>query len=132
MKFAKPIALACAIFAIGLISLGQGFPSWKRDSPPIARIEIQGNEHTPEQSIRGRIFSQAKRPLDRKTVSRDLHAIYQMGVFEKVTAKLSKDDKGATILVYEVKEKNINPVRPGRWGALRLGTWRIPMTRTGG
>ena len=63
----------------------------------ISEIEIKGTSDLESSQIMFLIESQVGEPLDRKMIRRDLHSIFQMNLFEDVTAEVElqeEDDSG--------------------------------------
>ena len=59
----------------------------------ISEIEIKGTSDLESSQIMFLIESQVGEPLDRKMIRRDVHSIYQMNLFEDVTAEVEQQDE---------------------------------------
>ena len=59
----------------------------------ISEIEIKGTSDLESSQIMFLIESQVGEPLDRKMIRRDIHSIFQMNLFEDVTAEVEQQDK---------------------------------------
>ena len=74
----------------------------------IQEIRIAGLSRVSEPQVRGRIQSQAGKPLDVNQLQEDITRIYAMGDFESVDFKLL-DENGKNVLVFVPKEKPWGP-----------------------
>lgn len=83
------------------------------DSPPqptaaaaeiIDAVVIGGNDRVEEESIRIKASVLAGSPLDPEAVDADIRAIYEMGFFHNVEARLERED-GRNVLTYWVNER---------------------------
>jgi outer membrane protein insertion porin family len=98
-----PASLALMLVAIAAlfataVAQAQGPPQI------ISRIDIVGNQRVEEDAIRIHITQQPNQPLDQTAVDADIKAIYRMGFFDSVTARV--EQQGArNVLVYRVKER---------------------------
>ncbi|MGH7780200.1 MAG: outer membrane protein assembly factor BamA [Candidatus Binataceae bacterium] len=72
--------------------------------PVVSQIRIEGNQRVETDAIRIHISQPAGQPLDPNAVDQDVKAIYKMGFFDTVEAKLDNVN-GSYILVYLVKER---------------------------
>ena len=70
----------------------------------ISQILIGGNDRVEEEAIRVYIKSMIGEPLDEEQVDRDIRAIYNMGFFRNVEARVT-EEKGRTVLTYWVSER---------------------------
>ncbi|MFZ0886961.1 MAG: outer membrane protein assembly factor BamA [Candidatus Binataceae bacterium] len=70
----------------------------------VSQIRIEGNQRVEDDAIRIHIQSRPGEPLNESLVDRDIKALYKMGFFETVGARLERE-KGALTLVYRVKER---------------------------
>ena len=59
----------------------------------ISEIEIKGTSDLESSQIMFLIESQVGEPLDRKMIRRDVHSIFQMNLFEDVTAEVEQQDE---------------------------------------
>jgi len=71
---------------------------------PIAEVRLSGNERVEEEAIRVYLTSRPGRPLNPETVDQDVRAIYKMGFFKEVEARVTEEN-GKTILTYQVVER---------------------------
>jgi outer membrane protein insertion porin family len=70
----------------------------------VSEVKITGNDRVEEEAIRVYITSRPQEPLNPDTVDSDVRAIYKMGFFKDVEARLTEEN-GQTILTYWVKER---------------------------
>ena len=70
----------------------------------IGQILVGGNDRVEEEAIRVYIKSMLGEPLDEEQVDRDIRAIYNMGFFRNVEARVT-EEKGRTVLTYWVSER---------------------------
>lgn len=70
----------------------------------IAEVKVGGNERVEEEAIRVYLTSRAKEPLNPDAVDQDIRAIYKMGFFKNVEARVTEEN-GKTILTYWVTER---------------------------
>jgi outer membrane protein insertion porin family len=94
------ILAALATFSM----LGAAVARAQGPQPIVSRIEIVGNQRVEEDAIRIHITQQPNQPLDQTAVDADIKAIYRMGFFESVNAKVEQQG-GRDVLVYRVKER---------------------------
>ena len=73
-------------------------------SRSIGQIVIGGNDRVEEEAIRVYVKSMVGEPLNEEQVDRDVRAIYNMGFFKNVEARVT-EDKGRTVLTYWVSER---------------------------
>ena len=59
----------------------------------ISEIEIKGTSDLESSQIMFLIESQVGEPLDRKMIRRDIHSIFQMNLFDDVTAEVELQDE---------------------------------------
>jgi outer membrane protein insertion porin family len=71
---------------------------------PIGQIQVSGNNRVEEEAIRVYIKSMIGEPLDEEQVDRDIRAIYNMGFFKNVEARVTEEN-GRTVLTYWVSER---------------------------
>ena len=79
-------------------------------SARISEIEIKGTSELESSQIMFLIESQVGDTLDRKTIRKDIHSIYQMKLFEDVRAEVEEQDTAASgakgyLLRYVVEER---------------------------
>ena len=79
-------------------------PPADSSSRSIAQIVIGGNDRVEEEAIRVYVKSMIGEPLNEEQVDRDVRAIYSMGFFKNVEARVT-EDKGRTVLTYWVSER---------------------------
>ena len=72
--------------------------------PVVGQILIGGNDRVEEEAIRVYVKSMVGEPLTEDQVDRDVRAIYNMGFFKNVEARVT-EDKGRTVLTYWVSER---------------------------
>src|SRR5258708_7543072 len=65
----------------------------------VSEVRIAGNDRVEEEAIRVYLTSRPKEPLNPDTVDSDVRAIYKMGFFKDVEARLTEEN-GKTILTY--------------------------------
>lgn len=70
----------------------------------IGQIQVSGNDRVEEEAIRVYIKSMIGEPLNEEQVDRDVRAIYGMGFFKNVDARVT-EEKGRTVLTYWVSER---------------------------
>lgn len=70
----------------------------------IAEVKVGGNERVEEEAIRVYLTSRAKEPLNPDAVDQDIRAIYKMGFFKNVEARVTEEN-GKIILTYWVTER---------------------------
>jgi len=70
----------------------------------VSEVRIAGNDRVEEEAIRVYLTSRPNESLNPDTVDSDVRAIYKMGFFKDVEARLSEEN-GKTILTYWVKER---------------------------
>ncbi len=102
---------------LGVLSSGIFSPSLNAQSTEgnvisaqISEIEIKGTTDLESSQIMFLIESQEGEPLDRKMIRRDIHTIFQMKLFEDVTAEVELQDESESgekgyLLRYVVKER---------------------------
>jgi outer membrane protein insertion porin family len=73
-------------------------------SPVISEVQIEGNQRVESDAIRLHITQRTGEPLNRDAVSNDIKSIYQMSLFQNVTAE-TRYQNGKEILVYKVTER---------------------------
>ncbi|MGE0826826.1 MAG: outer membrane protein assembly factor BamA [Candidatus Binatia bacterium] len=78
--------------------------STKPASRAVDKILVSGNERVEEEAIRIYIKSVVGEPLNEAQVDQDIRAIYDMGFFKNVEARLTEEN-GKTILNYVVIER---------------------------
>jgi NTE family protein len=76
----------------------------------IGEVTVTGEDRVSEQSIRGRIRSEAGTTFNMDTVNRDLMRVYGIGEFEQVQFKLKPETNGTSTLNYHVTEKSWGPL----------------------
>lgn len=74
------------------------------DAQKIDEILVRGNDRVEEEAIRVYIKSMPGEPLDHQKMDTDIRAIYGMGFFKNVEARVTEQD-GKTILTYWVSER---------------------------
>jgi len=74
------------------------------DGKEIDEILVRGNDRVEEEAIRVYIKSMPGEPLDHQKMDADIRAIYGMGFFKNVEARVTEQD-GKTILTYWVSER---------------------------
>jgi outer membrane protein insertion porin family len=80
-------------------------PSTAATSEPlIAEVKVGGNDRVEEEAIRVYLTSRAGGPLNPAAVDQDVRAIYKMGFFKDVEARVTEEN-GKTILTYWVTER---------------------------
>ncbi|MGE0683347.1 MAG: outer membrane protein assembly factor BamA [Candidatus Binatia bacterium] len=72
--------------------------------PLIAEVKIGGNDRVEEEAIRVYLTSRAGTPLNMAAVDQDIRAIYKMGFFKDVEARVTEEN-GKTILTYWITER---------------------------
>lgn len=72
--------------------------------PLIAEVRVGGNDRVEEEAIRIYLTSRAGTPLNSATVDQDVRAVYKMGFFKDVEARVTTEN-GKTILTYWVTER---------------------------
>src|SRR5688572_18462034 len=72
--------------------------------PVVGQILIGGNDRVEEEAIRVYVKSVVGEPLNEDQIDRDVRAIYNMGFFKNVEARVT-EDKGRTVLTYWVSER---------------------------
>jgi outer membrane protein insertion porin family len=70
----------------------------------IAEVRVEGYDRVEEEAIRVYLRSRPGEPLNEETVDKDIRAIYGMGFFRNVEARLSEEN-GRTVLTYWVEER---------------------------
>src|ERR1043166_142045 len=70
----------------------------------VGEVRIAGNDRVEEEAIRVYLTSRPNESLNPDTVDSDVRAIYKMGFFKDVEARLIEEN-GKTILTYWVKER---------------------------
>ncbi len=70
----------------------------------LAEVKVGGNDRVEEEAIRVYLTSRPGEPLSLDAVDRDVRAIYKMGFFKNVEARLTEEN-GKTILTYWVQER---------------------------
>ncbi len=97
--------LTCALFSTVLVLLPPlGTASALAQGPIISAIQIQGNQRVETDAIRIHISQPTNAPLDPAAVDKDIKAIYAMGFFDSVKAKIAVEH-GKNVLIYKVKER---------------------------
>lgn len=79
-------------------------PSASPTSRSIGQITIGGNDRVEEEAIRVYVKSMIGESVNEEQVDRDVRAIYNMGFFRNVEARVA-EDKGRTVLTYWVSER---------------------------
>ena len=74
------------------------------DTKKIGAVLVGGNDRVEEEAIRVYIKSLVGEPLDPQKVDADIRAIYGMGFFKDVEARVAEQD-GKTTLTYQVSER---------------------------
>jgi outer membrane protein insertion porin family len=74
------------------------------DTKTIGAVLVGGNDRVEEEAIRVYIKSLVGEPLDPQKVDADIRAIYGMGFFKDVEARVAEQD-GKTTLTYQVNER---------------------------
>lgn len=72
--------------------------------PLIAEVKVGGNDRVEEEAIRIYLTSRAGTPLNPAAIDQDVRAIYKMGFFKDVEARVTEEN-GKTILTYWVTER---------------------------
>jgi outer membrane protein insertion porin family len=70
----------------------------------IAEVKVGGNDRVEEEAIRVYLTSRAGAPLNPAAVDQDVRAIYQMGFFKDVEARVTEEN-GKIVLTYWVTER---------------------------
>ncbi|EFC90289.1 surface antigen (D15) [Dethiosulfovibrio peptidovorans DSM 11002] len=91
------------LLAIGLVT---AFFSVATAAPVVTMIDVQGNEEVVSQHILGVVQTEIGEPLDQDVLKKDIEAIYGLGFFSYVDAKIDPYNGGAAV-TYVVTE---NPV----------------------
>ena len=71
----------------------------------VRQIEIEGLSRIDKQAVRGRIYTQIGRELDRGRLSEDLKRLYAMGFFEDIQVAERPHDDGGLVLTFMVVER---------------------------
>lgn len=74
------------------------------DTKKIGAVLVGGNDRVEEEAIRVYIKSLVGEPLDQQKVDTDIRAIYNMGFFKDVEARVTEQN-GKTTLTYQVTER---------------------------
>jgi outer membrane protein insertion porin family len=72
--------------------------------PRLDRVVITGNHRVEEEAIRVQIRSQPGTHLSEETVDSDIRALYRMGFFDNIEARLDQEN-GQWVLTYQVTER---------------------------
>ncbi|MCF4113957.1 MULTISPECIES: BamA/OMP85 family outer membrane protein [Dethiosulfovibrio] len=91
------------LLAIGLVA---AFFSVASAAPVVTMIDVQGNEEVVSQHILGVVQTEIGEPLNQDVLKKDIEAIYGLGFFSYVDAKIDPYNGGASV-TYVVTE---NPV----------------------
>lgn len=70
----------------------------------INEIKVGGNDRVEEEAIRVYLTSRVGEPLNQEAVDKDIRAIYKMGFFKNVEARVTEEN-GKTLLTYWVEER---------------------------
>ena len=70
----------------------------------LAEVRVGGNDRVEEEAIRVHLSSRPGEPLNEEAVDKDIRAVYGMGFFSNVEARLSEEN-GRTVLTYWVYER---------------------------
>ena len=70
----------------------------------LAEVRVGGDARVEEEAIRSHLSSSPGEPLNEEAVDKDIRAVYAMGFFSNVEARLSEEN-GRTVLTYWVYER---------------------------
>jgi outer membrane protein insertion porin family len=70
----------------------------------ISEVRLSGNDRVEEEAIRVYLRSRPGEPLNEETIDSDIRAIYAMGFFSNVEARVTEEN-GRTILTYHLYER---------------------------
>lgn len=71
----------------------------------IDRVGVTGNMRVERESILQAVDTEAGQPLAPKSISRDIHRIYQLGYFSDIRVDATETPDGRLVVTYIVKEK---------------------------
>jgi outer membrane protein insertion porin family len=71
---------------------------------PLDIVKVGGNDRVEEEAIRVYLTSRTGEPLNQDAIDKDIRAIYKMGFFKNVEARLTEEN-GKTVLTYWVDER---------------------------
>jgi outer membrane protein insertion porin family len=71
---------------------------------PLAEVRVGGNDRVEEEAIRVYLTSRPGEPLNQDAIDKDIRAIYKMGFFKDVEARVTEEN-GKPILTYWVTER---------------------------
>ena len=77
----------------------------------IARVDVAGNQRVGTDAIRQQLRSKAGSPLSEENVSADIKTIYNMGLFEDVSAKVTSEAEGKVLTFTVIESGLISEIR---------------------
>ncbi|MFO0747438.1 MAG: outer membrane protein assembly factor BamA [Myxococcota bacterium] len=115
MKPGTRLALVVLLAAAALPLVFAGLPARAQqldESPVVKDIEYKGLERIDRQGVKGKVYTQIGRPLDRSRLSEDVKRIYAMGFFDdiQVLERDSEDGDGVILTFVMVERPSISAV----------------------
>ncbi|HTW86505.1 MAG TPA: outer membrane protein assembly factor BamA [Candidatus Binataceae bacterium] len=92
------------MLAIVVVLTGYRAARAQPSGPPVAAIEVVGNQRVADDAIRIHINQQVGQSLNPDTVDQDVKAIYKMGFFRRVSAEEEHRPNGV-VVIYHVEEQ---------------------------
>ena len=87
----------------GKVELPEG--SVAEEGDEVDEVRVAGNIRVADESILQSVRTEAGNPLDRSTISRDIHRIFGLGYFDDIKVDATRTEEGRVIVTYIVREK---------------------------